>query len=222
MTSNQAKSQSTEQFVEIADIKDNAVILKDGSLRAVVEVSAINFELRSEDEQIAILQNFQKFLNSADFPLQIMVSSRRMNIDDYLKVISEAVEASGSELVKIQGLEYARFIKELAELANIMQKKFFVVIPFYITETPTPTGLFKDIKDLLSPSKERVVKIDDVKLETAKNQLLQRVDLVYDSLIGLGVKIKILDKDDLLTLFYGLYNHDNKVVFKKGGETNYG
>ncbi len=213
------EKQSTEKFVSISDIRDNAVILKDSSLRAVVEVSAINFELRSEDEQMAILQNFQKFLNSVDFPLQIAIKSRRINIDEYLKVVSDTVGSSNNELVKIQGTEYMKFIKELAELANIMQKKFYVVIPFYITEAPTPTGLFESVKDLIKSSKERVVKIDEDKLETAKNQLLQRVGLIYDGLIGLGVKAQLLDKNELLTLFYGLYNHDNKTVFKKETET---
>ena len=108
------KGQSTEQFVEIADIRDNVVILKNGSLRAVVEVAAINFELRSEEEQIAILQNFQKFLNSVDFPLEIVSTSRRLNIDDYLKVVTESIDTIENELLKIQGVEYAKFIKELS------------------------------------------------------------------------------------------------------------
>jgi len=211
----EAKKQSTEQFVGITDIRDNMVILKDGSLRAIVEVSAINFELRSEDEQIAILQNFQRFLNSADFPLEIMISSRRLNIDDYLKVVDEAVQTSNSELIKIQGMEYMKFIKELADLANIMQKKFYIVVPFYITETPTPTGLVDSIKTLLKPGADQTVKIDEAKLETANNQLMQRVDLIYDSLVGLGVRAKLLEKDALMTLFYGLYNHDNKTTFNK-------
>ena len=212
----EAKKQSTEQFVGIADISDNAVVLKDGSLRAVVEVSAINFELRSEDEQIAILQNFQKFLNAADFPLEIVINSRKINIDEYLKVVSDAVDASSNELMKIQGIEYAKFIKELADLANIMQKKFYVVVPFYITETPTPSGLLESIKDVVKPSSgDKIVKVDPGQLESAKNQLLQRVELVYDGLIGLGVKTKLLDKEGLMSLFYGLYNHDNKTTFKK-------
>jgi len=210
-------NQSTEQFVDISDIKDNVVIMKNGSLRAVIGVSAINFELRSEDEQTAILQNFQKFINSMDFPLQIVVVSRNLNINDYLKVISQAIDATNNELIRIQGLEYAKFIKELSELANIMQKKFYVVVPFYITglESATPASLFGGLKGLVGPAKKEAPKIDEQKFQAAQNQLLQRVELIGDGLIGLGVKTKLLEKPELMTLFYGLYNHDTQTVFQK-------
>lgn len=210
------KGQSTEQFVEIADIRDNVVILKNGSLRAVVEVAAINFELRSEEEQIAILQNFQKFLNSVDFPLEIVSTSRRLNIDDYLKVVTESIDTIENELLKIQGVEYAKFIKELSELANIMQKRFFVIVPFYLSMTPTSSkGLLDGLREVLLPSKRGMVKLDEEKFQTAQNQLLQRVELIYDGLVGLGVKSQLLQKEELMSLFYGLYNHDTKTVFKK-------
>lgn len=211
------KNQSTEQFVEIADIRDNFVILKNGSLRAVVEVSAINFELRSEEEQIATLQNFQRFLNSVDFPLEIVTTSRRLNIEDYLAVVSQSIDTTENELIKIQGLEYSKFIKELSELANIMEKRFFVVIPFYTSgDVPTsPAGFLQSMKEVLGPTKRTAIKIDEEKLQTAQNQLLQRVELVYDGLVGLGVKTQQLKKNALMSLFYGLYNHDTKTVFNQ-------
>lgn len=208
---------STEQFVDIADIRENVIIMKNGSLRAVVEVSAINFELRSDDEQTAILQNFQRFINSMDFPLQIVVVSRNLNINDYLKVVNEAIDSTNNELIKIQGIEYVKFIKELSELSNIMQKKFYVVVPFYITgvESVTPSGLFGGLKNLVGPAKKESAKIDDEKFQSAQTQLVQRVELIYDGLIGLGVKTKLLEKQELMTLFYGLYNHDTQTVFEK-------
>jgi len=128
-------NQSTEQLVPITDIREGVVILKNGSLRMILEVSSINFELRSGDEQIAILQGFQRFLNSVDFPLQIVVGSRELNIDSYLKAIDGIIESAENELLKIQASEYSRFIKELSSLSNIMSKKFYVVIPFYVYET---------------------------------------------------------------------------------------
>jgi len=97
--------QSTKQLVEVADIIDNIVLLKNGSLRAVIEVSATNFELRSEGEQIAILQNFQRFVNSIDFPLQIVINSRKLNIDEYLKLIDQSFNTLANELLKIQAEE---------------------------------------------------------------------------------------------------------------------
>lgn len=209
------KGQSTEQFVEIADIRDSVVILKNGSLRAVIEVSAINFELRSEEEQMAILQNFQRFLNSVDFPLEITSTSRRLNIEDYLKLVSQSIDSSDNELLKIQGMEYSKFIKELSELANIMQKRFFVIVPFYITgiSSPSTKGFFEGIKEVLGPTKEAAVKINEENFQTARNQLLQRAELIYDGLIGLGVRTQLLKKEELMSLFYGLYNHDTKTAF---------
>ena len=109
--------ESTKKLVEIANIIDNIVLLKNGSLRAVIEVSALNFELRSEEEQTAILQNFQRFVNSIDFPLQIVVNSRKLNIDGYLKLIDESSNALTNELLKIQAAEYSKFVKELSELS---------------------------------------------------------------------------------------------------------
>ena len=206
-------TQSTKNLVDIADIVDNIVILKNGSLRTVIEVSSINFELRSEGEQVAILQNFQRFLNSTDFPLQIVVNSRKLDIEDYVKLIDKSTESLTSELLKIQAAEYSKFIKELADLSNIMSKKFYIVVPFYVFETPSKTGLVDSIKSILKPS--GVVKqIKPEQLETYRNQLMQRVELVFDGLVGLGLKTRLLEGPELMNLYYGLYNPGVKVEFK--------
>src|SRR3989338_5771812 len=205
--------QSTKNLVDIADIVDNVVILKNGSLRTVIEVSSINFELRSEGEQVAILQNFQRFLNSTDFPLQIVVNSRKLDIEDSVKLIDKATESLTSELLKIQAAEYSKFIKELADLSNIMSKKFYIVVPFYVFETPSKTGLVDSIKSILKPS--GVAKqIKPEQLETYRNQLMQRVELVFDGLVGLGLKTRLLEGPELMNLYYGLYNPGVKVEFQ--------
>ena len=136
---------STENLVPIANIRDGVVMLKNGSLRLVLGVSAINFELRSADEQVAILQGFQRFINSTDFPLQIAISSRELNIDSYLKNVEQVIESTKSELMRIQASEYSRFVKELSSLSNIMSKKFYVIIPFYVFETLEVTGLIQSL-----------------------------------------------------------------------------
>ena len=206
-------TQSTKNLVDIADIVDNIVILKNGSLRTVIEVSSINFELRSEGEQVAILQNFQRFLNSTDFPLQIVVNSRKLDIEDYVKLIDKSTESLTSELLKIQAAEYSKFIKELADLSNIMSKKFYIVVPFYVFETPSKTGLVDSIKSILKPS--GVAKqIKPEQLETYRNQLMQRVELVFDGLVGLGLKTRLLEGPELMNLYYGLYNPGVKVEFQ--------
>lgn len=196
---------STEQLVPIADIRDGVVILKNGSLRLVLEVSAINFELRSADEQVAILQGFQRFLNSTDFPVQIVISSREIDISNYLKKVDQITESLESELLKIQASEYSKFVKELSSLSNIMSKKFYIVVPFYIYETPQVTGLVASLKSLFNP---KVVpkELTEEQFNTYKNQLLQRTELIYSGLEGLGLKIRQLGDEELKNLYYQLYN----------------
>src|SRR3989338_885057 len=205
---------STQNLVAISKIRDNVVILKDGSMGAIIEVSAINFELRSEDEQIAIIQNFQRFLNSVDFPLHISIISRKLYIDNYLKLTQEASEQIDNELLKIQSTEYMKFIKELSSLTNIMSKKFYVIIPFYIFETPIKTGLFQSFKGTLDP-KAVIRQITDEKFSLYRNQLMQRAELVFGGLVGLGIKTRLLEKDELIQLFYNLYNPPTRTSEEK-------
>ncbi|MEX2090966.1 MAG: hypothetical protein WD989_02465 [Candidatus Paceibacterota bacterium] len=206
-------TQSTKNLVDIANIVSNIVVLKNGSLRAVIEVSAINFELRSEGEQIAILQNFQRFLNSIDFPLQIVINSRKLDIDDYLKLIEKSTESLTSELLKIQSVEYTKFIKELSDLSNIMSKKIYIVIPFYVFESPSKMGITNSLKSIFKPSSV-AKELNPEQFETYKNQLLQRVELIYDGLVGIGLKTRLLEEGELMNLFYGLYNPGIKTEFQ--------
>lgn len=205
-------NQSTENLVPISDIREGIVVLKNGSLRMALEISAINFELRSADEQTAILQGFQRFLNSVDFPLQIVVSSRELNIDAYLKTVDQITESAENELFRIQASEYGRFIKELSTLSNIMSKKFYVVLPFYVYEKPEAAGaagLVESLKGILKP-KEVVKELTDEQFNTYKNQLLQRAELVYGGLVGLGLKIRQVEEEELKNLYYQLYNPAKK------------
>ena len=199
--------QSTKDFVQIADIRDTVVILKDGSLRSIVETGSMNFELKSTDEQIAIIQNFQNFLNSIDFSVQILVSSRKLDINPYLKSLEELTANLKNELLKIQAAEYTRFIKGLAELANIMAKKFYIVVSFYPMEviTPTKKGFLGAFKSVVSPSKF-IKTLSDEELENYKIQLNQRIEVIIEGLSGLGIETRILAGDELKNLFYSYYN----------------
>ena len=179
-------------------------MLKDGSMRVIVEVSAINFELRSEDEQTAIIQNFQRFINSMDFPLHICIISRRLYIDNYLKLTAEASGQLDNELLRIQAGEYMKFIKELSSLTNIMSKKFYIAVPFYIFEAPTKTGIFQSIKSTVSPT-ANIQSISEEKFSIYKNQLMQRAELIFGGLVGMGLRTRLLERDELVQTFYGLY-----------------
>lgn len=202
---------TTEQLIEVADIRENVVVLKNNSLRLIVEVSSINFELRSEDEQLAIVQNFQQFLNSIDFPLQIVIQSRKFDIKEYIKYAQAATEGITNELLSVQAAEYMKYIRELSELANIMSKKFYIVVPFYVSEAPTREGggivggLFKK-----APKGGPV--ITDEQFATYRNQLQQRAELIFDGLVGMGLKTRFLEAEELKGLFFSLYNPGQKTV----------
>ena len=189
-------------------------MLKDGSMRVIVEVSAINFELRSEDEQTAIIQNFQRFINSMDFPLHICIISRRLYIDNYLKLTAEASGQLDNELLRIQAGEYMKFIKELSSLTNIMSKKFYIAVPFYIFEAPTKTGIFQSIKSTVSPT-ANIQSISEEKFSIYKNQLMQRAELIFGGLVGMGLRTRLLERDELVQTFYGLYNPTAKTTEEK-------
>ncbi len=201
------KAKTTKDFVAVSDIRDSILILKDGSLRSIIEVGSMNFELKSGEEQIAIIQNFQGFLNSIDFPLQIVINSRKLDIGPYLKSLDLLGENLKNELLKIQAAEYTKFIKGLTELANIMAKKFYIVVPFYAVEVATKTtgGFLSALKSIIIPEKFART-LTDEELETYKIQLTQRIEVINGGLRGLGLDTKTLDKDQLINLFYSYYN----------------
>ena len=169
----------------------------------------MNFELKSLDEQTAIIHAFQNFLNSIDFPLQIAMNSRRLDIRPYLKSLDDIIQNTTNELMKIQATEYTRFIKGLTELANIMSKEFYIVIPLYIVETvgtgKQKSSIFDAFKNVISPA-EFTKTITDQELEGYKIQMDQRVQFVMGSVGGMGIETRLLNKDELMNLYYSFYN----------------
>ena len=198
--------ESTKQFVEIQEIRDDVLILKDGSLRQIIRVGSINFELKSQDEQLAILAGFRNLLNSLDFSLEIMVMSRKLNIGRYLEFLNRVIEAQQNELLRLQAVDYSRFVAELTQLANIMSKNFFVVIPFYIGPR-TKGGVVQIIKGIFKSPE--TAKFNPEEFESYKLQLNQRVNLVYENLAGLGLGTKIMGQDELTNLYYRFYNPES-------------
>ncbi len=204
------KKETTKDFVAIAEIRDNVAILKDGSLRSVIEVGSTNFELKSADEQTATIQAFQNFLNSIDFPIQISVSSRKLDIAPYIKSLDEITQNLKNELLKVQAVEYARFIKGLTELSNIMAKKFYIVVPLYLVETVgketgQKAGIFDAFKSIVSPS-SFTKSLSDQELENYKIQLSQKIEFITNGISGLGIESRVLNKDELIKTYYSYYN----------------
>ena len=123
-------SKATQEFVPIKEVRDGIVILKDGSMRGIVLASSLNFSLKSDDERNAILLQFQDFLNSLDFAIQISIESRRLDIRPYIALLEERYKEQVNDLMKIQTREYIGFIKKFTETTSIMTKSFFVVVPY--------------------------------------------------------------------------------------------
>ncbi|MDP2856317.1 MAG: hypothetical protein Q8N90_04400 [bacterium] len=204
-----AQSTSTEQFVSIGTIKDDCVVLKDGSLRAVLMVSGINFDLKSEEEQNLIMVAYQGLLNRLDFSVQFVVHSRKVNIDSYLVKIKAREDAEDNGLLKIQIKEYAQFIKTLVSVTNVMSKRFYIVVP-YAVGTEEAGKAFGKIAGLLpfpikKPSGSANQK-EEMDFETKKMQLKHRVDAVLSGLRPTGIRIIRLKTEELLELYYNLYN----------------
>lgn len=196
---------SVQHHLDIEEIKDDCVVLKDGTLRAVVLVSSINFALKSEDEQIAVIQGYTQFLNSFDFSIQIVIQSRKLDIDDYLDRLKVVEREQTNELLRMQTAEYRQYIKELVEMADIMSKRFYMVLP-YSPLSNKEKGFFARLKETLSPT--TIIHLKQQKFEKYKNELFKRVDYVIDSLSSIGLKSVQLDTQSLIELFYNTYNPD--------------
>jgi type IV secretory pathway VirB4 component len=201
-----ANEPSTTDLIQLKEVRDGVIFLKDGSLRGIVQVSAINFELRSSDEQAAILQQYASFLNSIDFPIQLIVHSRRFDISDYLKNVQSASDQLTNDLLKVQAGEYIRFVQELSSLSNIMTKNFYVSLPMSVTPTSESKGIIAGFLDVFKKAPTAQKRISDDQLATYKGQLQQRADLIVGGLSGMGLKGHMLEQEELLKLFNDLYN----------------
>ena len=195
---------STQQFVDIEEIKDGIVKIKSGGLRAVIMVAGVNFELKSEEEQDIITAGYQDFLNSLDFPLQIVIHSRKLSIDKYLKSVQERREQEPSELLRNQIDEYIEFVKSFVKENEIMTKTFFVVVPY---EGGGAAAMKKGLFGIFSGKKGKNAKKEkEESLEQQLTQLRQRIDQTLGGLERIGLRAVVLNDDELTELYYNLYN----------------
>lgn len=193
---------ATQDFVSIRDIKQNVVIRKNGQLLMVILVSSINFSLKSLDEQRAVLLQFQSFLNTIDFSLQIFIQSRKLNIEPYLELLAGLEDKQDSELMRIQLREYTEFIRSFTQNVDVMSKNFFVVVPY----TPSKINLTKSLTNLFTPGSSKAALPSDMQFEEHRIQLEQRVAVVKEGLARTGVRSITLETDDLVELYYHIYN----------------
>lgn len=205
-TNTKVKAQATQDFVPIKEVRDGVVVLKDGSLRALVMASSINLALKSQDEQQAIIGQFQNFLNSLEFTVQFFVESRDLDIRPYLALLEERYAAELDDLMKIQIREYIAFIKDFTERANIMSKNFFIVVPYDPALVARGGGVQGALSTLLPTASSSSSALTDQQFEQYRTQLEQRISVVEQGLVRTGVRVIPLGTEEVIELFYKLFN----------------
>jgi hypothetical protein len=201
------ESLPSQQLLSVDRIRGGTLLVKGGGLRSVLLASGLNFALKSEAEQQAIIAGFQEFLSSLDFSLEVVAHSRRVNIDDYLNYISEITQSETNELMKLQAQEYLSFVRSFLDLYSVMEKKFFVVVP-YNPVTVTKESLKGGVSQILQRQKPTVTVTEFSAEEFARHQaqLQTRVDEVRSGLERLGIRVIPLGTEELIELLYNLYN----------------
>jgi hypothetical protein len=192
---------STQQFVPIQEIRDGVVRLKSGELRSVLLCEAINLDLKSADEQVAIILQFQNFLNALEFPIQITASSRRLDIRPYMERLEKRLDEIEGDLLRIQTREYIQFIQRFNDNYDVMSKYFYIVVPYGTAALPGSSalsGLFKKSKKESGATA--------MQFEESRSQLEQRVSVVSGGLESMGIKTKSLDTEALIELYHKTFN----------------
>ena len=202
-----AKSTAAQSYLDIDQVRDGVVIIKDGSMRMVLKATAVNFELKSELERNGIIYGYQNFLNSIEFPIQIIVQSRRLDLDLYLSGLREKTKSITNELLQAQSTDYINFIEQLVTVANIMEKHFYIVVPHYPAQVKKVGGLTK----LFTPNAGTVAVSD---FEEEKRYLMQKVETVAGGMRGVGVYAIQLKTQELIELYYNVYNPEEATVQK--------
>lgn len=198
-----ATENASQFFVPIKDIHDDVVVLKDGQMCMILLASSINFALKSADEQQAILGQFQSFLNSIDFSLQIYVQSRRLDIRPYMELLRTRETTQDNDLMRVQLREYMEFINTFTTQVDIMTKNFFIVVPY------SPMNLeIKGFSKFLKPNPQQKER-DESKFYEDRTQLEQRVSVVEQGLSRIGIRTAPLGTEELTELFYHIFNPED-------------
>jgi len=195
-------SAPTQDFLPIKEIKEGVITLKDKSLRGILLTSSLNFELKSEKEQDSIIYQFQDFINSLDFSLEIIVQSRRLNITGYLEKLKKLEAEQKNELLRTQTAGYREFIKSLISQSSIMSKTFLVVVPFF----PFATKVSKKKKGLFKKSTNSTFALTEERFRRARIQLLQRMEFISLGLRRCDLQCSPLGSAELIELFWSVHH----------------
>ena len=201
---------TTQNALQIAEIRDGIVIMNDGSFRSVILTKSINFDLMSPEERESVEFAYQGFLNSLYFPIQIFMRSQKVDLRPYVQKLDKLRAEQENMLLALLMDDYIQYMEILAQEANIMDKQFYVVVPFY-TEASAQHALDQSKKllgGLFSKKDDTVITINDADLEKAKTELKNRVQAVLSGLLQFGVQAIPLDTEELIELYYDMYNPD--------------
>jgi hypothetical protein len=202
--SKKSSKASTLGFVEVSEIRDGVIVLREGQLRAVVAVSSANFALKSIEEQNSIIGAYQQVLNSLDFPLQILIQSRKLNLDPYIEKLQQLEDQQENDLLRVKMQEYIEYIKEMLNQINIMKKDFYIVIGY--DPKNLTVGLFGSFLRALNPTK--IIKQKREDFIRNRKLLMQKVDQIAGRFASLDLKVDILNTEQLIALMYNSYNPD--------------
>jgi hypothetical protein len=211
-TQTKAQKASTLDFLEIAEIRDSVAILKESEMRAVVAVSSANFALKSYEEQNKIIGAFQGILNSIDFPIQIVLQSRKLDLNTYLDKLKNLEYQQKNDLLRVKMQEYVSYIESLLNEYNIMNKDFYVVVGF--EPIKVKDDVLTQIRKIFQPVK--YIKMDREEFLTNRKQLMSRVDNIASKLSSLDLKTEVLNTEMLIALYYNSYNIDVGNYIKLG------
>jgi len=193
---------TSQQFIPVEQIREGVMVMKDRSLKGILIISSVNFALKSEEEQGAIVFNFQNFLNSLDFSCQIVVNSRKVNITGYIDKIKKLEDEQKNELLKIQTTDYRKFIEEIVAEDSIMNKNFYVVVPYY----PLLESMNANSPQAQNKKPNTAASLTEQNFQTGKYQLWQRMEYVTLGLKRCGLKSIALNTEDIIELLWSLHH----------------
>ena len=199
-----SSTSATQEFVPIKEVRDGVILLKDGGMRSILLCSSLNFALKSEDERQAILLQFQDFLNSLDFSIEIVIQSRKLDIRPYIALLEGQEKAQTNNLMKIQVREYIEFIRSFTENTNIMTKNFFILVPY------SPAILTTSQSSITSRlgfgTKSERAAATEASFDENRSQLEERLSVVEQGLIRTGIRVAHLGTEEVIELFYRAFN----------------
>lgn len=203
------KIEGTQKHLVIDFIKDDLIVLKDRSLHTVLQTSSISMQMRSPEEQAMIISSYKQSLNSLDFPIQILVRSRKVELDSYLSLLEDMARKQTVPLLKEQTEDYVFFLKSLLSNINIMDKNFYVVVPFYPSViTETSKGIFSFLGTGNKKASTEEASQDKRNYTLNRKQLIERTNIVANLLMNIGLRATQLPTKELVVLFSASYNPD--------------